>query len=101
MNLSIDSHFLFVIPLLSRGWIVPVGGATPDRLSDWLRRESRESRKKTPPPPNERGRRSEGFPKTGIDLRFLFVVKSKNRFRLAIMRVSISQGKRKCKRDTF
>ena len=24
--------FLFVIPLLSRGWIVPVGGSTPDRL---------------------------------------------------------------------
>ena len=25
-------HFLSVVPLLSRGWIVPVGGSTPDRL---------------------------------------------------------------------
>ena len=31
MNLLIDSHFLSVVTLLSRGWIVPVGGSTPDR----------------------------------------------------------------------
>ena len=32
MNLLIDSYFLSAVPLLSRGWIVPVGGSTPDRL---------------------------------------------------------------------
>ena len=32
MNLLIDSCFPSAVPLLSRGWIVPVGGATPDRL---------------------------------------------------------------------
>ena len=32
INFLIDSYFLSVVPLLSRGWIVPVGGATPDRL---------------------------------------------------------------------
>ena len=32
MALLIDSCFLSVVPLLSRGWIVPVGGSTPDRL---------------------------------------------------------------------
>ena len=32
MNLLIDSCFLSVVSLLSRGWIVPVGGSTPDRL---------------------------------------------------------------------
>ena len=32
MNLLIDSCFLSVVPLFSRGWIVPVGGSTPDRL---------------------------------------------------------------------
>ena len=32
MNLSIAFYFLSVVPLLSRGWIVPVGGSTPDRL---------------------------------------------------------------------
>ena len=40
MNLLIDSCFPSVVPLPSRGWIVPVGGSTPDRLqtgSDRLR----------------------------------------------------------------
>ena len=43
INLLIDSVFLSSVPLLSRGWIVPVGGSTPDRLkvgrstSDWLK----------------------------------------------------------------
>ena len=32
MNLLIDSCFPSVVSLLSRGWIVPVGGSTPDRL---------------------------------------------------------------------
>ena len=32
MNLLIDYCFPFVVPLPSRGWIVPVGGSTPDRL---------------------------------------------------------------------
>ena len=32
MNRLIDSCFLSVVALLSRGWIVPVGGSTPDRL---------------------------------------------------------------------
>ena len=32
MNLLIDSCFLSAVPLLARGWIVPVGGSTPDRL---------------------------------------------------------------------
>ena len=31
INFLIDSYFLSVVPLLSRGWIVPVGGSTPDR----------------------------------------------------------------------
>ena len=31
MNLLIDSCFLSVVPLLSRGWSFPVGGSTPDR----------------------------------------------------------------------
>ena len=36
MNLFTDFCFLTSVPLLSRGWIVPVGGATPDRLrSAW------------------------------------------------------------------
>ena len=34
MNLLIDSYFLFVVSLLSRVWIVPVGGSTPDRHKD-------------------------------------------------------------------
>ena len=34
MNLLIDFCFLSAVPLLSRGWIVPVGGSTPDRLKD-------------------------------------------------------------------
>ena len=33
MNLLIGSCFLSAVSLLSRGWIVPVGGSTPDRLS--------------------------------------------------------------------
>ena len=32
MNLLTDFCFLSAVPLLSRGWIVPVGGSTPDRL---------------------------------------------------------------------
>ena len=36
MNLLIDSCFQSAVPLLSRGWIVPVGGATPDRLRELL-----------------------------------------------------------------
>ena len=28
---KIDFYFLSVVPLLSRGWILPVGGSTPDR----------------------------------------------------------------------
>ena len=32
MNLLIDSRFPSAVPLPSRGWIVPVGGSTPDRL---------------------------------------------------------------------
>ena len=31
MTLLIDFCFLSAVSLLSRGWIVPVGGATPDR----------------------------------------------------------------------
>ena len=31
-NLLIDFYFLSSVPLFSRGWIVPVGGSTPDRL---------------------------------------------------------------------
>ena len=31
MNFLIGPCFLFVVPLLLRGWIVPVGGSTPDR----------------------------------------------------------------------
>ena len=34
MNLLIDSCFQSAVPLLSRGWIVPVGGSTPDLLKD-------------------------------------------------------------------
>ena len=34
MNLLIGFCFLSVVPLLLRGWIVPVGGSTPDRLRD-------------------------------------------------------------------
>ena len=30
--MNVDFCFLSVVPLLSRGWIVPVGGSTPDRL---------------------------------------------------------------------
>ena len=41
MNLLTDFCFLDSVPLLSRGWIVPVGGSTPDRLKnrlkDWLK----------------------------------------------------------------
>ena len=37
MNLLIDSYFLSVVSLLSRVWIVPVGGSTPDRLEALLR----------------------------------------------------------------
>ena len=32
MNLLTDFCFLDSVSLLSRGWIVPVGGSTPDRL---------------------------------------------------------------------
>ena len=41
MNLLFDSCFPSVVPLLSRGWIVPVGGATPDRLKAQGRRKVR------------------------------------------------------------
>ena len=41
MNLLFDSCFSSVVPLLSRGWIVPVGGATPDRLKAQGRRKVR------------------------------------------------------------
>ena len=41
MNLLFDSCFPSVVPLLSRGWIVPVGGATPDRLKSQGRRKVR------------------------------------------------------------
>ena len=40
MNLLIDSCFPSAVPLLSRGWIVPVGGATPDRLKMGARRKN-------------------------------------------------------------
>ena len=40
MNLLFDSCFSSVVPLLSRGWIVPVGGATPDRLKMGARRKN-------------------------------------------------------------
>ena len=40
MNLLFDSCFPSVVPLLSRGWIVPVGGATPDRLKMGARRKN-------------------------------------------------------------
>ena len=30
--MNVDFCFLSVVPLLSRGWIIPVGGSTPDRL---------------------------------------------------------------------
>ena len=34
MNLLIGFCFLFVVPLLLRGWSFPVGGSTPDRHKD-------------------------------------------------------------------
>ena len=44
--MNLDFCFLSVVALPSRGWIVPVGGSTPDRLKggatpDWLRTGSR------------------------------------------------------------
>ena len=36
MNLLIDFCFLSSVSLPSRGWIVPVGGSTPDRHSKLL-----------------------------------------------------------------
>ena len=47
VNLLIDSYFLSAIPLLSRGWIVPVGGSTPDRLRGFPQKK----------PPTARGHR--------------------------------------------
>ena len=43
MNLLFDSCFPSAVPLLSRGWIVPVGGATPDRLRAWERQKCKPS----------------------------------------------------------
>ena len=51
-NYSFDSRFLSAVSLLSRGWIVPVGGSTPDRHKIGSRPESSTPAKYPPAIPN-------------------------------------------------